>query len=43
MSHLDEVYAQVDAAYGNDAETFESGTRRRNALLRGFLDVRAAH
>lgn len=29
--------------YGNYAETFESGTRRRNALLRGFLDVRAAH
>ncbi|MBK4146254.1 hypothetical protein GWO58_05405 [Corynebacterium macginleyi] len=43
MSHLGEVYAQVDAAYGNDAETFESATRRRNALLRGFLDVRAAH
>ena len=29
--------------YDNYAETFESGTRRRNALLRGFLDVRAAH
>lgn len=43
MSDLDEVYAQVDAAYGNDEATFEAGTRRRNALLRGFLDVRESH
>lgn len=26
-----------------DEATFEAGTRRRNALLRGFLDVRESH
>lgn len=39
LEHLDELFAQVDAAYGADAETFAERSKVRDRKLRGFLDV----